>query len=405
MKKYIYRRILCGLLFMNCIVLSLLFIRYCEKKLPSSIQLTVGQKGKFQYDIPVIGEIEHQKINLNKPFTISKNSVGKYQINTKLFGAIPLKKINVNVVKETKVILSGKLIGVYVETNGILVLDTDTVTGIDQVNHKPAEGKIRKNDYILKVNDKEINTKAELIQKINDSEGKSINLKIKRNNENLTVRVTPVKSYKDGQYKLGIWVRDNTQGIGTLTFTSGKQFGGLGHGIYDIDTGNKMQIKGGYLITPSIDTIKKGKNGSPGEIVGSIYYKEAEFIGVISKNTNYGIFGQLQKKESQKSYPIGYKQDVKKGKAQIVSYISGKRKVYQIQITNIDQSNHDVLKGIEVKIVDPELLKLTNGIVQGMSGSPILQNGKFIGAITHVFVNDPTRGYGVFAETMLEKNQ
>ena len=166
-----------------------------------------------------------------------------------------------------------------------------------------------------------------------------------------------------------------------------------------------MDIKGGYLLTPQIDTIQKGKSGSPGEIVGSIFYKEANLLGTIRKNTKYGIYGTTQSDKKDKAYRIGYKQSVKKGKAQIISCISGRRETYDIEIKSVDQSNHDVLKGMEIEITDPKLLKLTNGIVQGMSGTPIIQNNHIIGAVTHVFVDDSTKGYATFIENMLNSSK
>ena len=181
-----------------------------------------------------------------------------------------------------------------------------------------------------------------------------------------------------------------------------ENFGGLGHGICDMDTGDLMEVKGGYLLDPQIDTIAKGKSGTPGEIVGSIYYKEENLMGSIVKNSKAGIFGSTAESEK-KQYEVGYKQDIKRGKAYIMSDISGEMKQYEIMIRKINYSSSGGTKGMEIEITDKSLLKLTNGIVQGMSGTPIIQDRKFIGAITHVFVNDPSRGYGILAETMIEE--
>ncbi len=260
--------------------------------------------------------------------------------------------------------------------------------------------KLYQGDYILTVNGKSIPSKADFMKTINESNGEEVTLKVKRNHKEISIKVKPVMSSTDHQYKIGAWVRDNTQGIGTLTYTSGEDFGGLGHGICDMDTGDLMEIKGGYLISANVDTIAKGKSGSPGEIVGSIYYKEENLIGSIDKNTEVGIYGSCNP-SSQKKYKIGYRQDIKEGKAYIISDISGELKQYEIKIRKVSQDSTNTTKGMEIEITDKELLKLTNGIVQGMSGTPIVQNGRFIGAITHVFVSDPSRGYGILAETML----
>ena len=216
----------------------------------------------------------------------------------------------------------------------------------------------------------------------------------------MQIKIKPERSKTDHMYKIGTWIRDNTQGIGTMTYVKGTSFGGLGHGIYDMDTGTLLKIKGGLLLDPQIYSIKKGKSGTPGEIVGSIEYKEENILGSIKKNTEKGIYGTIPKKQ-QKAYKIGYRQDIKPGKAYILSNVSGTMKQYEIQINKIVPSDKDVLKSMEIEVTDKELLKLTNGIIQGMSGSPILQNGKLIGAVTHVFVNDPMKGYAILMETML----
>ena len=331
--------------------------------------------------------------------------MGQDEIKAKLFGAIPLKDIKVNVVKQKTLVPSGKIVGIYVETNGILVLETDMITGVDGGNHSPSSNKLYQGDYILSVNGSKVETKVDFMKKINECNGKEVTLEVIRNHKKTKIKVKPVQSVTDSQYKIGAWVRDNTQGIGTMTYVAGTEFGGLGHGICDMDTGKLMDIKGGYLLTPQIDTIQKGKSGSPGEIVGSIFYKEANLLGTIRKNTKYGIYGTTQSDKKDKAYRIGYKQSVKKGKAQIISCISGRRETYDIEIKSVDQSNHDVLKGMEIEITDPKLLKLTNGIVQGMSGTPIIQNNHIIGAVTHVFVDDSTKGYATFIENMLNSSK
>ena len=373
--------------------------------LPNSIELTMGEKACLKYDVPAVGTVKDQKIKLNRPFVLTKDSVGQDEIKAKLFGAIPLKDIKVNVVKQKTLVPSGKIVGIYVETNGILVLETDMITGVDGGNHSPSSNKLYQGDYILSVNGSKVETKVDFMKKINECNGKEVTLEVIRNRKKTKIKVKPVQSVTDSQYKIGAWVRDNTQGIGTMTYVAGNEFGGLGHGICDMDTGKLMDIKGGYLLSPQIDTIQKGKSGSPGEIVGSIFYKEANLLGTIRKNTKYGIYGTTQSDKKDKAYRIGYKQSVKKGKAQIISCISGRRETYDIEIKSVDQSNHDVLKGMEIEITDPKLLRLTNGIVQGMSGTPIIQNNHIIGAVTHVFVDDSTKGYATFIENMLNSSK
>ena len=175
-----------------------------------------------------------------------------------LFGRIPLKKIKVNVVRSKKVSPSGKVVGIYVETNGLLVLETDTFTGIDGANHSPSGNKLYEGDYILSANGKNVRTKVEFMETINKSKENEITLQVRRNSKKVSIKVKPVMAATDHQYKIGAWVRDNTQGIGTLTYTNAGNFGGLGHGICDMDTGDLMEVKGGYLLDPQIDTIAKG---------------------------------------------------------------------------------------------------------------------------------------------------
>ena len=401
-RRIYYRRILFILLLLNILTFASLYIKYCKDQLPSSIHIKQGKETCLQYDVPATATINHQTIKLNQPFVFKESQTGQYEMEASLFGKIPLKKIEVSVVKEENVIPSGKVVGVYIETDGLLVLDTDTFAGIDGANHAPSSQKLYQGDYIMAVNGKTIPSKADFMKMVNESDGEELALTVKRNGEKIQIKVKPIMAAADHQYKIGAWVRDNTQGIGTLTYTSNENFGGLGHGICDMDTGELMDIKGGYLISANVDTIAKGKTGSPGEIVGSIYYKEENLMGSIEKNTEVGIYGSCNP-SNQEEYEIGYRQDIKKGKAYIISDVSGETKKYEIKIRKVNQDSTSKTKGMEIEITDKELLKLTNGIVQGMSGTPIVQDGKFIGAITHVFVSDPSRGYAILAETMIHE--
>lgn len=402
MRKYYYRKFLILLFVLNLIAIAAAYVKFCKDRLPAAIHIKQGVETCLKYDVPATATVNDQTIKLNQPFVFKEEKTGQYEMQANLFGKIPLKKIKVNVVRPKKVSPSGKVVGIYVETKGLLVLETDTFTGIDGSNHSPSSNKLYEGDYILSVNGKNMQTKVEFMKTINECKDNEITLQVKRNSKKLSIKIKPAMAATDHQYKIGAWVRDNTQGIGTLTYTSAGSFGGLGHGICDMDTGELMDVKGGYLLNPQIDTIAKGKSGTPGEIVGSIYYKEENFMGSIDKNSKAGIYGTTNESGGQQ-YEVGYKQDIKKGKAYIISDISGKTKKYEIMIRKINYSSSGGTKGMEIEITDKNLLKLTNGIVQGMSGTPMIQDGKFIGAITHVFVNDPSRGYGILAETMIEE--
>ena len=265
---------------------------------------------------------------------------------------------------------------------------------------------LKSGDYILKVNGKYVDTKKKLINFIEKCNGNDIQLDVRRNKQMTELIVKPILA-SDGLYKIGAWVRDDTQGIGTLTYVDEKgEFGALGHGITDIDTGLLMKVKEGGLYKADIVQINKGKKGTPGEVVGVIRKGTGEKQGNISKNTRQGIFGTVDNivfdYNACRKYPMGLKQDVKTGKATILCQLSDKVEEYAIEIEKIELNTENYSKGIIIHITDKRLLSLTNGIVQGMSGSPIIQNGKIIGAVTHVFVQDSTRGYGIFVENMVK---
>lgn len=400
MKKYSYRKFLVILFMLNLVAIAAFYIKYCKAQLPNTIHVKKGEKTSLCYNIPASATINNQKIQLNRTFVFQKCNRGQYEMKTSLFGAIPLKKIKVKVVDKEKVIPSGQVAGIYVETNGLLVIDTDGFTGENGADHSPSKNKLYRGDYIKKMDGINISSKKQLIEKVNESQGNPITLTVTRKAKTMQIKIKPEFSKTDHMYKIGAWIRDNTQGIGTITYVKKNSFGGLGHGIYDMDTGTLLKIKGGFLLTPQIYSIKKGKSGTPGEIVGGIEYKEENIIGSIKKNTEKGIYGTVSDTEN-KAYEIGYQQDVKKGKAYILSNLTGTMKQYEIRINKVVPSDTDVLKSMEIEVTDKRLLNLTNGIIQGMSGSPIIQDGKLIGAVTHVFVNDPAKGYAILMETML----
>lgn len=297
-------------------------------------------------------------------------------------------------------------IGVYLETNGVMVIGTGTIAGMDGLTYEPSMSKIQAGDYIVAINDIDVSSKNQLIFLINKYGDDDIILTVRRNKELIDIKISPIK-VSDNEYKLGIWVRDDSQGIGTMTYiTSDNEFGALGHGISDVDTGELLNAAGGTLYGASIWGIKKGESGSPGGLYGVISYEDKNILGEIKQNTSIGIYGtidaaEVKEKFSLEPMEVGTKEEIAVGKAYVRTCVSGKVEDYEIYIESVDL-DCDSNKEMVIKITDRELLKLTNGIVQGMSGSPIIQNGKLIGAVTHVFVKDSTKGYGIFIETMLE---
>lgn len=342
-------------------------------------------------------------ISYDETVEVSQN--GSYQIRCKWLGVLPLKTIKVHTVEKQEVLVSGSPVGIYMETKGVLVIDSGEITDREGIRRTPAEHIIQSGDYICEIDGKVLTGKRQLMQLVRENQGEPMELQVIRHQETIKLEMTPVET-EDGSYKLGIWVRDNIQGIGTLTYVEPNgTFGALGHGISDADTGERLEISDGDLYRADILSIRKGTAGTPGELRGVINYREENRIGTICGNSQYGIRGQMEPgkyTESMKKIPTGLKQEIQTGKAEICCDIGDGILEYQCEILEIDSNARDTNKCFVLRITDDDLLSRTGGIVQGMSGSPVLQNGKLIGAITHVFVNDPTKGYGIFIENMME---
>lgn len=342
-------------------------------------------------------------ISYDETVEVSQN--GSYQIRCKWLGVLPLKTIKVHTVEKQEVLVSGSPVGIYMETKGVLVIDSGEITDREGIRRIPAEHIIQSGDYICEIDGKVLTGKRQLMQLVRENQGEPMELQVIRHQETIKLEMTPVET-EDGSYKLGIWVRDNIQGIGTLTYVEPNgTFGALGHGISDADTGERLEISDGDLYRADILSIRKGTAGTPGELRGVINYREENRIGTICGNSQYGIRGQMEPgkyTESMKKIPTGLKQEIQTGKAEIRCDIGDGIREYQCEILEIDSNARDTNKCFVLRITDDDLLSRTGGIVQGMSGSPVLQNGKLIGAITHVFVNDPTKGYGIFIENMME---
>ena len=325
----------------------------------------------------------------------------------RFLGIIPLKTVQMQTVAEQEVFVSGKPIGIYLKTPGVLVIDTGMFTGSSGESVCPAEGILQSGDYVMQINHTDLEGKKDFVNRIKNSNGEQMILTIQRNGEMSEVRLTPLQC-EEGVYKIGVWVRDNSQGVGTMTYIDSQgNFGALGHGINDVDTSNLMKMNDGTLYQTEIISIQKGTAGHPGEMTGMIVYSDDRILGDITSNSVRGIFGKCNDKAlalgTEEAMPIGLKQEIRKGPAQILCTVDGTTRYYDIEITDIHLDHDNVNRGIELKVTDSDLIALTGGIVQGMSGAPIIQNGKFVGAVTHVLVQDSTRGYGIFIENMLEQ--
>ena len=305
------------------------------------------------------------------------------------------------------VLLGGMPVGIYMETDGVMVLSTEQIQGIDGKEYEPAANLVRSGDYITAVDHQEISGKKDLLEAVEEISGEKVILTVRRGDETMDIKISPVE-YAPSQYRLGIWVRDNVQGLGTVTFlTDQSRFGALGHGIHDTDTNELMSISDGTVYRTSIQDIIRGSDGSPGSMEGIIVYNNYNVLGTIDKNTEAGIYGSIERIDElfTEQIPIetAAKEEIVTGSAKIRCFIDNEIKEYEIQVTDVDMSGSEISKGLVIKVTDPELLEKTGGIIQGMSGSPIIQNGKLIGAVTHVFVQDSTMGYGIFIENMLSQ--
>lgn len=343
--------------------------------------------------------------NINKQ-KISEAGVEKLRLN--LFGNIKIKDVNVDVVPKTKVIPIGTAIGMKLYTKGVLVVGMSQIKDENDEKKRPYENSgIEQGDTIIAINNNEVSNTNELIEEVNNSNGNAITVKYEKNNETLETSITPVKS--GNEYKLGLWVRDAAAGVGTLTFyePNTNSFMALGHGISDIDTEKIVDIASGELITASILTIKKGVKGTPGEIRGTI--ENGNNIGKIGKNTNLGVYGTVTNKNyldisGMEEMEVATRSEIQEGKAQIICQLDNNgRKTYEIEIEKIYLANNTDNKSMLIKVTDKELLEKTGGIIQGMSGAPVIQNGKFVGAVTNVLVNDPTQGYAIFGDMMIKQ--
>ena len=336
---------------------------------------------------------------------VSETADGNYQGVCHLLGVIPVKTMEISVVPKETLIPGGIPVGIYVQTEGVFVIGTGNVETDQGEVESPAKNIIKTGDYIVSIQGVKINRKEELIQELKNFKEEEVILGIRRNEESLAVAVTPVM--KEDGAKIGVWVRDDTQGVGTLTYLTGDgKFGALGHGISDADSQLLMEVSGGQLYDCEIFDIIKGNPGNPGKVAGKIVYHQNNLYGEITGNFSGGIYGNanqhLRKSMKYGAMPMALMQEVEEGEAVILSSVDGELKEYRVEIEKIHKGEKDINRGMELVVTDERLLEITGGIVQGMSGSPIIQEGKLVGAVTHVLVNDPTRGYGIFIENMLD---
>ncbi len=438
-QERVYRGFLYLLLCVAVVTLAaVVYVAYWDK-IPSTIKIRAGVEQELNFKVPVSGEIYRIKedaaqvaslpesigtekkdeqiaesisdsvksihVDFAHTVKVRANEIDTYQMNLKLFGVLPYKNVDIEVIQDKMLIPSGIPIGIYVKTSGVLVVGIGEFEDADGSKVSPAKYILQKGDYILRADGEEIENKKQLIRLIEESGGENMVLTIKRNDEITDVMATPVCN-QNQQWKLGIWIRDNAQGIGTMTYEdTNHTFGALGHGINDVDTSMLMNLDEGTLYKTEIVGITRGSNGSPGELTGYIEYDSDNVIGEITENTAEGIFGvcdeEITEAACYEPIPIALKQEIELGPAQIICSVTGEPEFYDVEIAEVNLDGDNINRGIVIRVTDEKLLTLTGGIIQGMSGSPIIQNGKLVGAVTHVLVQDSTRGYGIFIEEML----
>lgn len=417
-----YRIVLICVLFAVIVFTVTTYIYDISSSLPESLKVMVGDDSLFEFDLPVEAEVfnsaptlkinnscsneeGHIHFSMSEPFTVKSETVGSFKTKLKLFGLFELKNISIDIIDEMKLKPCGNAIGIHVDTDGLLVLGTGIVKGIDGLEYEPAYNIIQSGDYICGINGNKVNSIDGLVDELQNCKGKKAKLDILRNEVKSKISI-PIVCAADGTNKVGVWVREDTQGIGTMTYiTQNETYGALGHGVADVDTGVLLRLKEGNIYNTEIIQVIKGSAGNPGEIMGMILESSSQNIGSITENSETGISGIVKNEstipENEYDYiPIALRQEIKEAPATILSQIGDEVKEYGIRITDVRKGNNDN-KGMIIEITDERLLDKTGGIVQGMSGSPIIQDGKLVGAVTHVFVDDPTKGYGIFIEDML----
>ncbi|WP_170318222.1 SpoIVB peptidase [Paenibacillus thalictri] len=421
------RKRLIGFMLVLFVVLSSLSTPFQSfASFPEELRLFEGQQKQLQLAMPVNAQVtlknpdivkvngvaQHSfQVNLKQPIQLSSQQSGQTEMKLKLFGAIPLKTVKVNVVPDLKIIPGGQTIGVKLKAAGILVVGHHLVSVTDDKKISPGEdAKIQIGDLIVKINGKSTNDVTKISELVNEAgtNKKTLHLTINRNNETVEVELLPAYDIADKSYRLGLYIRDSAAGVGTLTFYAPDQgvYGALGHVITDMDTQTPIVVGNGEIVHSNVTSIAKSQNGEPGEKRAQ-FSKESKVIGNIEKNTSFGIFGKMfdapDHSLTKEALPVAFAEEVKEGPAQIYTVVNGQKvEKFDIEIVHVAKQDFPATKGLVIKITDPKLLEKTGGIVQGMSGSPIIQNGKMVGAVTHVFVNDPSSGYGCFIEWMLQ---
>lgn len=393
--------------------------------MPGEMRLFQGQNAQIHSALPVQAEVSvdrpdvimlnggnssSMKVSLGNPLNLSSLSSGEAKLRMKLFGQIPLKTVKVNVIPDLKVIPGGQTIGVKVKSAGILVVGHHQVNTNDSKVSPGEVAGIQVGDLITHLNGttlKDVKEVGEIVERSGDVK-KPLKVTYKRKGKEYFTSLSPAFDKEDKAWRLGLYIRDSAAGVGTLTFFAPEQgvYGALGHVITDMNTQTPIIVGSGEILQSSVTSISKSESGEPGE-KRAHFLKEGKTLGNIERNTPFGIFGKMSENPEHSVYnkaiPVAFSEEIKEGSAEILTVVEGQRvERFKVEIVHVSRQSSPETKGLVLRITDPRLIDKTGGIVQGMSGSPIIQNGKLIGAVTHVFVNDPRSGYGCFIEWMLQ---
>ncbi len=396
------------------IVLFTIFFAYITniEKIPENITLYQDEEYEIGYlkGIEIDGDnIEKKNSFFNKLVTIKANILGDLKLNLSALGFFN-KTITVSVLPKVEVIPGGDCIGVKLYSKGVLIIGESKIQGVDGNFYKAyEEGTFKAGDILLKINDYEIENSNEVETIIENIKDKEVTITYERDGEEKTQNITPIKCIDDGKYKIGLWIRDGAMGVGTLTFYSPEysKFAALGHGISDEDSKSLIKLENGSIYGANVLSVNKGRSEAPGEIKG--YLDDGEEIGTITVNSNNGIYGDINEYNTniitRERIPVASRNEIEVGPATIQCTVDQSQEIksYDIEIVKISNSVSNDSKGMIIKVTDEDLISKTGGIVQGMSGSPIIQKGKLVGAVTHVYVSQPTKGYAIFADTMINE--
>lgn len=411
------------------IVIAILIVAFCLSpqfrdiyNLPPHLRMMKDEATLFNVSFPLTVSVSHgldQNLKLNsiasdyalsRPVSLQPLKVGSSTVEFRLLGFIPIRTVQVDVLPPIRLIPGGHSIGVVLHSQGVIVVGNSPVQTVDGQSVSPAkEAGITVGDVILSINGTPVDSDSQVAEII-DSNGQNntpVDIMLKRGDAHVQITVKPVLCNDTKRFRIGLFVRDSAAGVGTLTFYDPKSqaYGALGHVITDSDTNQPIACEQGKIVMATVSGIQQGKRGQPGEKIG-VFIEEDKLLGDIQKNTQFGIYGNITSKLVNEIYPDGLPAasmtQVQTGPAEILTVVDGQNiEKFNIEIQKVNLQEMPESKGMVIKITDPRLLEKTGGIIQGMSGSPIIQNGKIVGAVTHVFVHDPTRGYGCFIDWML----